>query len=402
MKKILLLLVIFLLTVFFLLIQSPGAFAQSSGNVLSGLVKDSASGAPLAGVSVFLNSTSKGTVTRADGSFILPGIPPGRYQVVISAIGYETIIIEISSRSLPPALKIALRVKAAELEAFTVEPYLKDGWQRYGKFFLDNFIGTTENASSCSIKNRNVLRFHYYPKSKRLSVTATDPLIIENKALGYDLEYRLERFSCDYSTNIISYYGYPLFREMTADFSSTRLRWEQRRRMAYLGSLMHFMRTLYKDQLQAEGFIVEHEINVPNVEKQRVKTIYQPNITKTDSIPIDTLHHYWEVLRQPDFFTPKVRSYEGLLTIHPDQTRTLFFTGDCTIIFGNGHLGIAYKESELRLMEPVAIEIGENGSYYPSQVILTLGNWSRTETIANLLPRDYEMYGPATSGVSAQ
>jgi hypothetical protein len=27
-------------------------------------------------------------------------------------------------------------------------------------------------------------------------------------------------------------------------------------------------------------------------------------------------------------------------------------------------------------------------------VILTLGNWSKTETIANLLPRDYEMYGP--------
>src|SRR5882757_10263079 len=205
MKKVLLLLVFSLLTVFLLLIRSQGAFAQSQSNVLSGSVRDSASGNPLAGVSVFLNSTSKGTVTRADGTFVLPGIPPGRYQMVISAIGYETIVLEISSRNLPPALKIALRVKAAELEAFTVEPYMKDGWQRFGKFFLDNFIGTTDNASSCSIKNRNVLRFHFYKKSNKMSVTATDPLIIENKALGYDLEYRLERFVVDYTSNIVSY-----------------------------------------------------------------------------------------------------------------------------------------------------------------------------------------------------
>ena len=394
MKKILSLLVFPLLTVFLFFVRSQGVLAQPPGNTLTGSVKDSATGKSLAGISVFLNSTSKGTVTRADGTFVLPGIPPGRYQMIVSAIGYETIVIEISSRSLPPPLKIALRVKASELEAVTVEPYLKDGWQRYGKFFLDNFIGTTDNASSCSIKNRKVLRFHFYPKSKRLSVTATDPLIIENKALGYDLEYRLERFVCDYSTNIVSYFGYPLFREMTADFSSIQLKWEARRRLAYLGSLMHFMRTLYKDQLRQEGFIVEHEINVPNVEKQRVTAIYRPNITKTDSIPIDTLHHYWEVLRQPDFFIQKVRSYDGLLTIHPDQTRSLFFTGDCTIIFGNGHLGIAYQQSELRLMDLQPIEIGENGSYYPSQEVLTLGNWSKTETIANLLPRDFEMYGP--------
>lgn len=389
MKKTLSLLVSCMLTASYL-------FAQSQGNVLSGSVTDSTTGKPLAGVSVFLNSTSKGTVTHADGTFVL-SVPPGRYQMIVSAIGYETVLREISSRNLPPALKIALHIKASELEAFTVEPYLKDGWQRYGKFFLDNFIGTTENASSCSIKNRKVLRFHFYPKSKRLSVTATDPLIIENKALGYDLEYRLESFVCDYSTNIISYFGYPLFREMATEYNATRVKWEQRRRMAYMGSLMHFMRTLYKDRLLAEGFIVEHEIEVPNIEKQRVKALYQPNITKTDSIPIDTLHHFWEVMRQPDYYIQKVRTPDGLLTIHPDQTRSLYFTGDCTIIFGNGHLGIAYKESQLRLMEDVPIDIGENGSYYPSQVVLTLGNWSRTENIANLLPRDFEMYDPPPS-----
>jgi hypothetical protein len=366
--------------------------AQSQGNTLTGSVKDSANGKPMAGVSVFLNSTSKGTITRADGTYTL-SVPPGRYELIVSAIGYETFVTEISSRSLPATLKIALHIKASELAAVTVEPYMKDGWKKWGKFFMDNFIGTTENASSCNLKNREVLRFHYYLKSKRLSVTAIEPLIIENKALGYDLEYRLESFVCDFSTNIISYFGYPFFREMTADDIGRRQRWEQHRQLAYLGSLMHFMRSLYNGHLQQDGFIVEHEIQVPNTEKQRVKEIYTPNVTKADSIPMDTLHHYWEVLRQPDYFVQKIRSYDGLVTIKPDQTRSFFFTGDCTVIYGNGKLGIAYAESAMELMRPQPIAVEENGSYFPPQVLLTLGNWSKTEKMANLLPRDFGMYG---------
>jgi hypothetical protein len=385
MKKILLLSIYSFLTF---------ATAVAQNNTLSGSVKDAATGKPLAGVSVFLNATSKGTVTRADGHFVLPGIPGGRYEVIISAIGYQTATVAISSRNLPPELNVELHIKASELTAVVVEPYMKDGWKRYGKLFLDYFIGTTENANHTKLKNHEVLRFHYYLKSRLLSVTATDPLIIENKALGYNLEYRLENFEYDMSTQIITYSGYPLFKEMTAEFASTRLDWEQHRRYAYLGSMMHFMRTLYKGQLYSEGFIVEHEIQLPNLEKQRVKAIYKQNITNTDStMPMDTLHHYWAVLREPDFFTQKSRSTEDLLTLHPDQTRTLFFTGDCNIIYGNGHLGIAYQQSTINLMEPVQIDIGENGSYYPAR-ILSKGNWSKTETIANLLPRDYEMYGP--------
>jgi hypothetical protein len=367
-------------------------YAQSV-SPLSGVITDSATGKKLAGVSVFLNSTSKGTVTRADGTFQL-GIPPGRYQLIVSAIGYETYVTEVSSRNLPPSLKITLRTKADELAAVTVEPYMKDGWKRWGKFFLDNFIGTTEYASSCTIKNKEVLRFHFYLKSNRLSVTAIEPLIIENKALGYDLEYRLEGFTCDFASHIVSYFGYPFFREMPSDDGPRQAKWDDHRRRAYLGSLMHFMRSLYAGRLHIDGFIVEHDMQVPNREKQRVKGLYTPNVTKVDSIPMDTLHHYWEILRQPDFYFQRVRSYEGLVTINKDQTRVLFFPGDCTVIYGNPRMGIAYQESAIRLMTQTPITVEENGNYFPPQEILSLGNWSKTETIGQLLPRDYEPIMP--------
>jgi hypothetical protein len=372
-----------------LFLTATRLLSQSPVSTLTGSIRDSATGKPLGGVSVFLNSTSKGTVTHDDGNFTLPGIPAGRYELIISAIGYATYVTEISTRHLPASLKILLRTQASELAAVTVEPYLKDGWKRYGRFFWDNFIGTTENASSCSIKNKEVLRFRFYPKSRKLSVTAVEPLVIVNKALGYNLEYRLEGFTCDYSTNIISFYGYPLFHEMTAEDSDHLHRWEKNREYAYLGSMMHFIRSLYNQRLREDGFIIEHEIEVPNVEKARVKTIFIPNVTKTDSIPIDSLHHYWEILREPDYYIQKTKSFDNLIHINPDQTKSFYFTGDFTVIFGIGHLGIPYTESEIEMMAPTPVEVEENGMYFPPGTLLSKGNWARTEKIANLVPRDY-------------
>ncbi|HXB06382.1 MAG TPA: carboxypeptidase-like regulatory domain-containing protein [Puia sp.] len=382
MKKILSFLLLALLTVSRLSAQSPVS-------TLTGSVRDSATGKPLAGVSVFLNSTSKGTVTHDDGTFTLGGIPTGRYELIVSAIGYSTRLLEISTRHLPAFLKILLNTRASELAAVTVEPYLKDGWKRYGKFFWDNFIGTTDNASSCTIKNKDVLRFRFYPKSRKLSVTAVEPLIVVNKALGYNLEYRLEGFTCDYSSNIISYFGYPLFHEMIADNSDRQQRWEKNRQLAYLGSMMHFMRSLYSGRLHEDGFIVEHEVEVPNIEKARVKAIFIPNVTKTDSIPIDSLHHYWAILREPDYFIQKVKNYDNLVTANADQTKSFYFTGDFSVIFGIGHLGIPYTESSMEMMVPAPVEIEENGMYFPPGTLLSKGNWARTEKIANLVPRDY-------------
>lgn len=366
------------------------AMVRAQNSVLSGIIKDSANGKPLAGISVFLNGTSKGTVTRIDGSFSL-AVPPGRYQLIASAIGYSTYLTEIGSRNLPPILKITLHTAAEELASVTVEPYVKDGWKKYGKTFWQYFIGTTPNASECTIRNKEALRFHFYLKSNQLAVTAVDPLLIENKALGYELEYRLERFVCDFASHIVSYYGYPLFRDIPTDDVEKKKKWADNRQLAYMGSMMHFMRSLYSHRVHEEGFLVRYKTPVPNIEKKRVKEIYTPNITKTDSIPMDTLHHYWEVLREPDYFWASTTDPEGLMTVRKDQTHILFFYDSCTVIYGNPKRGIAYNESAIKLMEQQPIAIDENGSYYPQSEVLNLQTWALTQNISNLLPRDYDI-----------
>lgn len=308
------------------------AVAQCQTDIfLSGKIVDSANGKPLSGCSIYLNNTSIGTVSSGEGVFLLKGIPRGRADLVVSAIGYSTYVLHLRSDSLPKDLRIRLRLNATELSSFVVESYLKDGWKQWGKFFLENFIGTTENASSCTLTNPKVLRFHYLKKTRRLTVSATEPLIIRNKALGYDLQYKLEHFSYEENTHIIFYQGYPLFREMKTSRDELPQRWRERRKKAYLGSMHHFIQSLYQGRASQQGFLLEHSVRVCNVEKQRVRQVYDPN-APLGAYSRDSLYYYWKIMKGVDSPLQVVRADEReLVTMLSGGERVLSFTGPLTV-----------------------------------------------------------------------
>jgi hypothetical protein len=106
---------------------------------------------------------------------------------------------------------------------------------------------------------------------------------------------------------------------------------------------------------------------------------------------MDTLHHYWAVLREPDYYMEPATDPDGLMTIRKDQTHVLFFYDSCMVIYGNPKRGIAYSQSAIQLINQQAIAIDENGSYYPTSEVLNLQTWSITQNISNLLPRDYDI-----------
>src|SRR5580658_5536902 len=376
------------ITLFFLLI-ARALSAQPQAYALSGSVTDAATGKPIAAVSVFLNGTSKGTTTHDDGAFLLTGIRFGSYQLIVSAVGYATFQTTIDTRTLPSALNVTLQTRSTELAAVTVEPGNENGWKKWGKIFWDTFIGTNENASMCTIENKNALRFHFDGNNRKLAVSAAEPIIIVNKALGYRMEYRLEAFSYDLPTQDFSYYGFLFFQEMTAVDSAQQQDWIANRRRAYLGSMRHFIRSLYSGRLREEGFIIAHEVKVPNKEKERINAIYKQEVVRRGSIPGDTPFHYRKVLRQPDYFIKTLYNYDSLVTINSDQTRSFTFTGDFIVTYRNAALGIVAASSTLKLVYPVSLLIDENGSYSPPQTVVTKGAWVKTQTVANLLPSDY-------------
>src|SRR5450631_605094 len=100
----------------------------TTSNTIHGTVTDSANKSPIPGCSVFINGSSKGTTTDLAGIFTLELIPAGEYELVISAIGYETYTLIFSGSKLLRDTRIRLKRRADELTAVTVEPYLKDGW----------------------------------------------------------------------------------------------------------------------------------------------------------------------------------------------------------------------------------------------------------------------------------
>ena len=330
------------------------ALAQTEPGSLSGTVTDSAGNRPIAGASVFLNSTSRGTATHSDGSFVLNGIPGGKFELVVSAIGYSTFVTKINGGHLPPSLNIVLHQKATELTALTVEPSLEDGWQRFGKIFTDNFIGTLSNSSSCTLQNRKALKFHFHKKSNYLTVTADEPLIITNGALGYVIQYKLEQFVIDFNTHVVLYEGYPFFQEEATEHPGRLRKWEENREAAYKGSIMHFMRDLYQGEWKKDGFAIMGGV------------------------------------RQPDSLIRMlpIRG-DSLVTVNEDQTKNLFFNGTLVITFGDPAKDPRFQQSTIRLVTPEAVQFGANGSYYPPQELLVSGFWGQSEKIENLLPLDY-------------
>jgi hypothetical protein len=364
-----------------------GLSAQHQVYALSGSVTDSATSKPIAAVSVFLNGTSIGTTTRDDGTFLLSGIPAGGYELIISAIGYTSFQTLINTSQLPSNLNVTLHSQASKLAAVTVIPDIQNGWNKWGGTFLDYFIGTTDNASSCTIENKDVLRFHYNRKSKRLVVSAVEPLIITNRALGYIIEYRFGEFSYDFSDPLVQFNGFLYFREMTPTYEGQKRVWESARQHVYFGSLVHFMRSLYQGRLHEEGFLVLHQVKKPNTEKKRVKAIYNPASVGTDGISSDSLRYYRKVLREPDYFIHTLNNYDTLLTIHADGIRSFYFTGVFTV--AHVQLGIPHPSSSMELTSHLSLRIEENGSYSPQQILLLKGAWAKTETVANFLPSDY-------------
>lgn len=210
---------------------------------------------PVAGVSIYLDGTKTGTVSGADGSFILNLISKNNNNLVFRKDGYETFTIN-TSEVLNKTLKVVM-IKAQEIEEVRIIPFTEKAYRDYINFFLSSFIG--EDKINVKIKNQRSLKFSYDKNSKILRVKAPQTLIIINKNLGYTIDYDLEEFVADFEQSTIRYTGTSFFRE-TKNSDKVRLN----RMNAYDGSQTHFLRSVYTGKAKEEGFVVNEVTKFPN------------------------------------------------------------------------------------------------------------------------------------------
>ena len=387
------------------------SFIAHTQKLLKGVVVDAEKNKAVPSASVFLNNTSIGTTANADGKFELY-IPSGKYELIVSSIGYETYNQPIITNEAQDFVTVKLKLKAPELETVVIEPYEKDGWEKWGKFFIDNFIGTSAYAQDCKIKNTGVIRFRNSKKNNELTATALEPLIIENKALGYTIRYQLESFSYNFNTHYLLYLGYPFFEPMKGGKGKQK-RWDQKRSQAYFGSLMHFMRTVYRNKLIEEGFEVRALKKVENAEKKRVKEARKANLKKTPmpdgrifvtDINKDSADYYNKIMRQEDAYDVVAKNIlpgDSIAYAIDSVTAGLAFNNYLLIIYTKGTVPPEYRQqfpknstaimSQITLINQTPVEIQANGSYYNPTDLMSLGYWAWSEKMAAMLPFDYKV-----------
>jgi hypothetical protein len=216
---------------------------------IEGKVVDGQTKKRLAGAFVFINQSLNAVRTDSSGAYVLNDIPDQSFEVVVSVPGYE----HLTYRATPSKPKTLVVFELKSLTD-TAKNYDKDGWRKYGSAFMVNFLGTTINAAECELLNPEVLRFNYDDSTRELSVWAVDKLQIINDGLGYMINYQLESFKLNPSKGYLLNRGYANFKNLTTKREEIKNKWELRRHVAYRGSGMHFMRSLYSNNLANEGF----------------------------------------------------------------------------------------------------------------------------------------------------
>lgn len=376
--------------------------------IFSGRITDKETNKELQGVSIYVNNSSIGGSSNANGDFRLVLPEKGNYGLVFSLLGYavsmKNVMLENST-----TVQIQLEPKRIEIEEVTLVPYLKDGWAIWGRFFLDNFIGTSEFSKKTKLKNHKVLKFRYNKTDKILTVHADEPLQLVNNALGYTIVYDLQEFYMNFDSRKLYFEGFTFFKSFVKE-TKTIL---QNREKAYSSSTMKFIRSTYNSQWEADGFVVKQFFKMPNVQREyaaaalkKHTTILMTNFNGNwdlyfKTLPIstvDTINSYRSYMNQPKIITSLgKRLFEKDIVFQHEGAKYLKFTDYIFI----QNKGIIYEDayyvfnnhgpeaSVLGIIDDQAIEMDMYGNYYPASGMLLEDYWSWYSKLATLLPLDY-------------
>lgn len=243
---------------FFLMVVgclSVGATAQTGE--LRGKVLDSKTSEALPFAHIFINLTTLGTTSDAQGNYVLKNLPAGVHEVVYSFIGYTGYQTKVTVKAgESTTLEIRLVPLETQLETVVVSGSRDKEWEKQLKKFEKIFLGATRSASTTKIKNPWALEFKESQVNNvdLFTATASQPIEIENNALGYRIDYHLKTFATTASGyNIV---GQVRFEELNPQDAKQAKLWSDNRAAAYYGSFRHLLTAIVTDRVTEEGFYI--------------------------------------------------------------------------------------------------------------------------------------------------
>lgn len=229
--------------------------AQTFNNFIEGKIIDAETNEAIPNVNVYLSNTRWGSTTNSDGYFRIKNIYPASYQLVVSVLGFKTYMenIDLTVKS-NLHLNIKLIPQEISLSEISVTEERPEEWLQNLALFKKLFLGKSRFANQCFIENEYHLDFSEV--NKKLIASCNQPLIIVNNALGFRIKCVLVKFIYDRVESHLEYKITPWFEELQASDTETKEMWESNRKIAYNGSLEHFISVFADDSFMKEGFKV--------------------------------------------------------------------------------------------------------------------------------------------------
>lgn len=362
---------------------------------IHGAVIDANTKKPLPNANVFIANSLLGDATNELGFFIIRNVPAGTYEIVASVVGFqvEKQVIRVTS-GVKKEIIFELTPKAIPLPEIVVSARDQKEWRKNLKKFTELLIGKTQNASESKILNPHVLEFSK-TSADTFKANATEPIIIENKALGYKLYYVLEYFEA--TSQYIKYSGIPKFEELAPDTPEQLKTWQQNRMKAYNGSLRHFLTTICENYDLTKGTLKDRKYKLT---VDRNGQVTQKGYRDESHIEKEGFHVLWirDSQRNPQFFE-LVNTNKFLIPGELQTEKHLKFSGYLQIQYTKETPEVDYHKNiswaKIRnfqvswiKLEADSVLIDTHGRYFDKFKIITLGYWS-WERLADMVPLDY-------------
>ncbi|WLD23519.1 carboxypeptidase-like regulatory domain-containing protein [Flavobacterium dauae] len=229
----------------------------TNAQTIKGIVLSAESGKPIEAASVFLDNTTIATESDSEGNFQINIPANNKNQLVVSAFGYEYFIVSDPTKTTN--LKIQLKTEDTLLEELIIDKNVFTRKQML-KAFKHFFIGNTKNAKRTKILNEDDLVFYYDTKTNLFSTYSDKPVIINNKNLGYTINFHLDTFQVQFNYQTLDpknyvnsfYLGYSQFIET----SKSKDKIIKNREETYKNSSAAFFKNLMLNNLESEDFIL--------------------------------------------------------------------------------------------------------------------------------------------------
>jgi len=316
---------------------------------ISGTLTEAGSNKPVPYATIYINGTTKGTITNTSGEFKLEKVRIPT-EIVISHVSYFPEIIDLR-KDIDTVFHIQLNPRDVELG--TVEITDINRREENLQHFKDRFLGTDYWGQHAEIINDSVLIFKrdkiesvedssnlFYAGyfDFKFEVNAKAPIWVHLPLLGYKLRVDLVNYE-EYYGQIKSKYqfhtlGYFYFMPTENVSKRKTNRYHKKRIEAWYNSDRHFCRSLFTDSLKENGYLLIDLSAV--VSEDREFNIHDNIIQSGDELKIIGLKNrgifieYWERFNRP-YDATKVDGVERPFSPNRLTSKMYFLKDTCTI-----------------------------------------------------------------------